>query len=87
MTTPSQSHLVMTGDIQSRVAALEVQVQHVIQNQDKYDEKWDTVNNKLDDLLALRQKGIGAFWLASALVGSGILTIFSYALDMFRHAS
>lgn len=32
------------------------------------------VNNKLDDLLALRNKGVGAFWLASSLMGTGVLS-------------
>lgn len=27
----------------------------------------------LKDLLALRHKGVGAFWLASALTGTGII--------------
>lgn len=30
-------------------------------------------NKKLDELLTLRNKGVGAFWLASALLGSGIV--------------
>ena len=31
------------------------------------------INEKLDELLALRQKGMGAFWLASSLLGTGIV--------------
>jgi hypothetical protein len=30
-------------------------------------------NEKLDSLLELRAKGMGAIWLASAILGSGIL--------------
>jgi len=30
-------------------------------------------NDKLDNLLAIRNKGIGAFWLASTLLGTGIV--------------
>ena len=33
----------------------------------------DAMDGKLDELLALRHKGIGAFWLASALTGTGII--------------
>lgn len=33
------------------------------------------MNTKLDDLLRLRYKGMGAFWLATALVGTGILGV------------
>jgi hypothetical protein len=31
------------------------------------------IDGKLDGLTALRNKGIGAFWLASGLIGSGII--------------
>jgi hypothetical protein len=31
------------------------------------------VNHKLDDLLALRNKGAGAFWIATSLIGAGIV--------------
>lgn len=34
------------------------------------------VNEKLDDLLALRNKGAGIFWVASGLLGTGIVTAF-----------
>lgn len=33
----------------------------------------DSMDAKLDDLLALRHKGAGAFMLASALFGTGII--------------
>lgn len=36
---------------------------------------------KLDDLLALRHKGIGAFWVASALTGTGIIGAMSLLWD------
>src|SRR3546814_13666432 len=29
---------------------------------------------KLDEVLALKNKGLGAFWLASALIGSGVIS-------------
>lgn len=35
--------------------------------------KLEEINTKLDDLLSLQNKGIGAFWLASALLGTGII--------------
>lgn len=31
------------------------------------------IRSDLKDLLALRHKGVGAFWLASALTGTGII--------------
>ena len=42
-----------------------------------------TVTNmdaKLDDLLALRNKGLGAFWVASFLTGTGIIGL----IDIIR---
>jgi chromosome segregation ATPase len=36
-------------------------------------DKVDSMERKLDELLALRYKGAGAFWLAAALVGTGII--------------
>lgn len=50
-----------------RIAALEVRVSDVLKNQQE-------INDKLDDLLAMRNKGIGAFWLASTLLGTGIVS-------------
>lgn len=40
---------------------------------DKVSDEFDAVNKKLDDLLTLRSKGIGAFWLASVLFGTGLV--------------
>lgn len=36
-------------------------------------DKVDSMEGKLDELLALRYKGAGAFWLAAALLGTGII--------------
>jgi len=49
-----------------RIAALEVRVAEVQQQQ-------KVINDKLDELLAMRNKGLGAFWLASTLLGTGIV--------------
>lgn len=49
-----------------RIAALEVRVSDIQTQQEE-------INNKLDKLLCLRNKGAGAFWLASALLGTGII--------------
>ena len=44
----------------------------------------EATNQKLDDLLALRNKGVGAFWLASALLGSGIVGTIVLFLDWLK---
>jgi len=49
-----------------RITALEVRVAQMQQSQQE-------TNDKLDNLLAIRNKGIGAFWLASTLLGTGIV--------------
>ena len=36
-------------------------------------ERLEDIENKLDGLIALRHKGTGAFLLASALLGTGII--------------
>lgn len=50
----------------SRLSVLEYKVS-LLQDQST------KVEAKLDELLALRQKGMGAFWLASSLLGTGII--------------
>lgn len=59
----------MTVSQAERIMALEVRVKNL-------EDKVDAMNDKLDDLLALKNKGAGAFWLASALVGTGIVSTF-----------
>jgi hypothetical protein len=41
------------------------------------------VNSKLDELLALKYKGAGAFWLASALIGTGIVGFITQIFHFF----
>lgn len=51
-----------------RIAALEVRVSDMLKQQQE-------ISNKIDDLLAIRNKGLGAFWLASGLLGTGIVGV------------
>jgi hypothetical protein len=53
-------------DHHARLAVLE----HRVNN---FDMKITAIDNKLDELLQLRSKGMGAFWLASSLFGTSIL--------------
>jgi hypothetical protein len=53
-----------------RIAVLETQVSNLATTQAKQHE---AITEKLDELLALRHKGVGAFWVASSLLGTGIL--------------
>lgn len=63
-----------------RIAALEVRVSDVQKQQKE-------INDKLDELLAMRNKGLGAFWLASGLLGTGIVGFFVQLLEWIRHVN
>jgi hypothetical protein len=43
------------------------------------------MDKKLDELLTLRSKGVGVFWLASGLVGTGIFGFFTWIVEWFKH--
>lgn len=61
-----------------RIAALEVRVFDVQKKQQE-------INDKLDELLAMRNKGVGAFWLASTLLGTGIVGFIVQCIEWWRH--
>jgi hypothetical protein len=42
-----------------------------------------SMDAKLDELLALRNKGAGAFWLATSLAGAGAVSIFFQIIHWF----
>jgi hypothetical protein len=53
--------------------------------------KWENLNatltsveEKLDQLLELKSKGIGAFWLVGLLLSSGILGVLGLVFGMFK---
>lgn len=54
--------------LNERVAVLEYKEQ-------EKEKKLDEVVKKLDELLSLKQKGMGAFWLAASLFGLGITAL------------
>lgn len=56
----------MVTSTAERIAVLEEQVKTISEGS-------AAMNAKLDELLHLRSKGVGAFWLASSLVGTGII--------------
>lgn len=43
-----------------------------------------SMESKLDELLLLRSKGMGAFWLASSLFGTGLLGVLYYIVQWIR---
>ncbi len=60
-----------------RIRALEVRVEQL-------SSEISDMNKKLDDLLALRDKGVGAFWLAAALFGTGIAGLGNLLISWLR---
>ncbi len=60
-----------------RIAALEIQVNLLTS-------EITEVNRKLDDLLAIKNRGIGAFWLASTLVGASLFGFVNVLMDWVK---
>lgn len=46
---------------------------------------WADIKTKLDDLLHLKSKGMGALWLISLLFSSGILALVAEVISFFNH--
>lgn len=60
-----------------RITALETEMSYV---KDELRE----INAKLDDLLALKYKGAGAFWLATSLFGISFAGLITMVLSWWR---
>lgn len=60
-----------------RIARVEVEVQELKEafkaHKNETNNNFKEMGDKLDDLLALRNKGAGVFWLVSSLIGAGIV--------------
>ena len=67
-----------------RLKALEVEVQNLAKDFAKIEGELSQVNTKLDNLLEFKNKGMGAFWLVSALVGSGLIGIVTSLIDWIK---
>ena len=71
-----------------RLVSVEVEVRELKKAFDEHkthtNEEFDRVNKKLDDLLELRNKGAGVFWLVSGLLGTGIIGMFFQLISWFR---
>lgn len=50
-----------------RITALEVQVEHLV-------EELRQTNKNLNDLLALRNKGAGVFWIVTTIFGASLFS-------------
>lgn len=43
------------------------------------------IRGQLDELLHLKSQGMGALWLVSLLIGSGVLGVITVVLNFFNH--
>lgn len=57
--------------VAERLTKLETEMSQLLSNQQERKIETREINDKLDDILALRDKGLGAFWLATSLAGVG----------------
>jgi len=73
-----------------RLRALEVQISTLNKEMTQHfvDDRvfQESVDGKLDELLELRNKGIGAFWLVSTIIGGGFVGAVITLLNWLKHA-
>ena len=60
-----------------RIAVVEHKVSKLV-------EDVKSMDDKLDQLLELKAKGMGAFWFASLIVGTGVATMFTTLVTWFK---
>lgn len=74
--------------LQERIAVLELKVQRLNDDFALHAAETRTeakaLEQKLDDLLVLKDKGMGAFWLASTIFGTGIVGGIIMLINYFR---
>lgn len=75
-TTPGM----VTLDHGERIAVLETKAEAVAIN-------LKSINDKLDELLHLKSKGMGAIWLVGILLGSGLLGIVATVMAVLNGRS
>lgn len=75
----------MTDSTAERLTKLEVEMAQVLKSQEEFKASIKSIEDKLDSLIALKQKGAGAFWLASILMGTGIWGFASTLWEFISH--
>lgn len=60
-----------------RIASLEARMATLEQTNNR-------IEQKLDELLALKNKGAGAFWLASMLFGTTVVSAITYLITWMK---
>lgn len=71
-----------------RVAVLESQVEHLnaqmVLDRAERREEIGELSSKIDELLSLKHKGAGAFWLFGIIFGSGIIAAATAIVSWFK---
>jgi hypothetical protein len=77
-----------TSNLNERIASLETKVElhkkSIDEDYHNLKRSIEEANVKLDSLLELKHKGAGAFWLASAIFGTGIVSLFYTLLSWVK---
>lgn len=60
-----------------RVRTIEVKM-------DDFKDTQTEMNGKLNELLSLKNKGMGAFWLASILIGAAFTAVVTFVSNLFH---
>lgn len=74
----------MTQSEKERIAILETVVEHMRGELQDVRSDLQGMSGKLDELLTLKARGQGAFWLATALFGTSIAAAISYIIGYFK---
>lgn len=67
-----------------RITALEVENRQLRVEVQSLRDEIKSVNSKLDELLAFKAKGQGAFWLATTLFGTSFAVFISLVVSWFK---
>lgn len=71
-----------------RVAVLESQVEHLnaqmVLDRSERKQELEVLSGKIDELLTLKNKGAGAFWLFGIIFGSGIIAAATAIVSWFK---
>jgi hypothetical protein len=68
----------------ARLAALEARVYHIERSIETINKSIGGMDGKLDQLIDLRSKGMGVFWVLSLLFGSGMVASIVSAIHWIR---
>lgn len=67
-----------------RLSTLEAQVSHLVRELQETNIRFREINDKLAELLALKHKGTGFFWLATTLFGTSLLGVVTSIMSWYR---